>query len=128
MKIKLIEIDTNGSEASKFTQNLELFDIITPWIVALINEYDRESTFDYYNIDWEATRPFFEPNNNGHCIKAKGGGYDSAGDFTHILLYVEDESTAETLSELCDELAIKYNINSWIEDRRNSANKNQTHE
>lgn len=46
---KLIEIDTNGDNHYKYRDNLELFDIIAPIIVAAIDETEQE-LYDLYQL------------------------------------------------------------------------------
>jgi len=84
MKARLIEIDTNGDNSHRFTNNLELYDLITPNIMFLI---DGADIYLGSQIDWEKTR-----NDSLHCIWFKdGSGYISAADFTHIGVVVGDE-------------------------------------
>ena len=116
MKVKLIEIDTNGENASNFTQNIELYDLITPNIVFLID--DCKNIFMSNEFDWGITRRYFHSDNNGHCIYNKEGLYTAAYEFTHIGIKVNKDSYASTLSELCDELAEANNIESWLNSRK----------
>lgn len=124
MKTVMIEIDTNGDNFynHNYTNNLELYDLIVPKILFLL--LDERIIYKYDEIDWEATRSQFHPDSNGHCIWSVddgghlSGGYTSASEFTHIGLMVDDDSLASTLSELCDELAEKHGITSWIETRK----------
>lgn len=115
MKARLIEIDTNGSNSGRFTNNLELYDLITPKIMFLVD--DSKEIHLGIEIDWEQTRSYFEPDNNGHCIYFKDkSGYISAADFTHLGVVVDNNSEyVDTLSELCDDLAEAHNITSWFE-------------
>jgi len=116
MKIRLIEIDTNGDNAYKFTQNVELYDLIVPNIVFLVDDSSNVIMADEF--DWEATRKSFYSFNNGHCIYNKEGFYTAAYEFTHIGVKVDENSYVFTLSELCDELAELNNINSWLNSRK----------
>ncbi len=111
MKARLIEIDTNGSNSGRFTNNLELYDLITPKIMFLV---DGSDIYIGNQIDWEQTRKGFD---GLHCIWLKdGSGYISAADFTQMGVVVDDESEyVTTLSELCDDLAETHNITSWFE-------------
>lgn len=111
----LIKIDTNGQNAGKFKNSIELFDLIYPIIVFLID--DRNKVYEASMIDWAATRPYFQPDNNGHCIYLKGGGYVPAYCFESMAVYpyligVDGDGVC-TLSELCEEVAKKNNID-WI--------------
>jgi len=116
MKYIMIEIDTNGNNAHKFTNNLELYDLIIPNILCLID--NSKEAYTSKEINWLATRDSFFPNNNGHCIWIKNEGYIAAYEFEHMIILVEDNSNASTFSELCDELAELHNIQSWIEERK----------
>lgn len=116
MKIKLIEIDTNGGNSSKFTQNVELYDLITPNIIFLLDNCNNVFMSDEF--DWDATRRYFHSDNNGHCILNKEGLYTAAYEFSHIGIKVNDDNYADTLSELCDELAEANNIDSWLSSRK----------
>lgn len=115
MNLKLIIIDTTEKEACNYTCNPELYDIITPHIVFLIkNDYE---VIGRTEINWEETRKYFQPDNNGHCICYKDGSYSSIVDFTHIGV-ISSDSLPDlvylfTLSELCDETAVLNNIASW---------------
>lgn len=112
MKLKLIKIDTNGENASKFRQNLELYDLIIPNIIFLVDFCN--DIFMSNEFDWDATRQYFGEDSNGHCIYNKKGSYTAAYDFSFIGIKVNEDSCANTLSELCDELSHINNINSWI--------------
>lgn len=114
--MKLIEIDTNGNNANKFQQNVELYDIITPNILFLVEHDDNKITMSE-EIDWVETRQYFHKGRNGHCICFKTGGYIAAQDFSHIGLKVPSDFLGKTLSELCDELAIHHKIESWLINR-----------
>ena len=118
MKARLIEIDTNGSNSGRFTNNLELYDLITPKIIFLVDNSKEIHLGE--EIDWEQTRHYFEPDNNGHCVFFKGNlGYQSAAEFTHLGVAMACYDT--TLSGLCDELAKEHNITSWFEGRNDEA-------
>lgn len=116
MKIKLIEIDTNNQNAGKFRNNIELFDLIAPNIVFLVDDSNEVYPSDI--VDWNATRPYFEPANNGHCIYFKEGGYIAAYEFKSLAVRLDtlgmEDSMIYTLSDLCDELSEKNNIISWL--------------
>lgn len=113
---KLIEIDTNGDNHYKYRDNLELFDIIAPIIVAAIDDNGEVYTREYFNFP--EIREGLVNSGSLHCIYChvgSGGGYTSAADFKYLIIQGEDKDIRyiETLSELCDELAVKYSINSW---------------
>jgi hypothetical protein len=121
MKPILIEIDTNGDNFDNYTNNLELYDLITPQILFLLEDGRIITKWD--EIDWERTRKSFTPPDDGHCIwtiddgSLASGGYISARGFSHIGILVDDDCNVATLSQLCDMLAEKHGITSWLETR-----------
>lgn len=114
MKAKLIKIDTNGENFNKFVNNTELYDIITPNILFLVD--DCGVIFMANEIDWNKTRLWFVPECNGHCVWTNDG-YIASHSLEYIGLNIIDESYADTLSELCDDIANERNILSWINNR-----------
>jgi hypothetical protein len=112
MESKILKIDTNDVNARLFEQNQELFDLIVPNILFLVEE-DGKLLFSE-DIDWVKTRPYFEATNNGHCIILKSGGYIAAYEFVAMGVKLEKTDFIDTLSELCDYLAEKHDIKSWV--------------
>jgi len=114
MKTRIIEVDTTGDNADKFTNNLELYDLMVPDILMLVDDC-RDIVFTD-EVDWVQTRKFFEPNNNGHYIWTNAGCISSC-DIKKIIIKVSEDFYGETLSELCDELAKANQIENWINSR-----------
>jgi len=107
---KLIKVDTNGSNAYKYKQNQELYDVIVPNILFLVDIDDE--VYMATEFDWVKTRDYFSEDNNGHCIYFKNGYYISAAEILYIC--IKTTYVCDTLSELCDCLAKEYNIESWL--------------
>lgn len=112
---KLIEIDTNGDNHHKFPNNLELFDLIAPRIVAAIA--DDYEVFTQDDFEYDKIREGLVNSDSLHCIychKNQGGGYTSAADFRYLIVEIDEKLRwIESLSELCDEIAETNNISSW---------------
>lgn len=109
---KLIEIDTNGDNHYRYRDNLELFDIIAPMVYGFITD-GRE----VLELDVLTTRKGLANSGSLHCVYDLGGdGYTSAAEITHLIIDYTSQPDCQyiyKLSELCDELAEKYNISSW---------------
>ena len=109
---KVVEVDTNGDNHHKYRDNLGLFDIIAPMVKGFITE-----GYEVCDLDVQTTRKWFVNSGTMHCIFDVGGdGYTSAAEITHLIIDYSTEPDCQyiyNLSELCDELAVKYNVSSW---------------
>lgn len=113
---KVIVIDTNREDHNRFKSNLELYNLIEPMVVAIIDDNDEVFTRD--DINFTVMRENFERDGSIHCVLCHGKSsleYTSIADLRYMIVEGDDDEIGyvETLSELCDELAEKYDISSW---------------
>lgn len=103
--VKLIKIDTTGG---KYPTNIHLYNAIVPNIKSLI--YDSGEVVSAKEIDWDKTAKDYD-GGNGHCIEFKeDAGYVAAYEFNWMIVDVEEYHDVQTLSELCEEVALELGI------------------
>lgn len=115
-KKKLIKFDTSNENSHKYKNNLELFNLIIPNIVSIID--DEDTVYSREEIDIERITKGMVESNDLHCVWLNSGYYISIGEIEYLIIEINEKDErdlywANTLSEFCEELADKYKIDSW---------------